>query len=177
MQVKIVSNMNGAPEGNLADAELHFEEGLLAGLKLVGFSVWERRGARGRSVMFPARPYAVNGERRHFTLLRAVEDVAATEPLRERILHAFAGATTKNGCRPPLLHTVTASRVPPVRCQADTCSARSSYSARLLRNAGTSIDSLDVGSPPAEPGSSSTGRRSTLSAATGSAGSGCRQLS
>ena len=40
--------------------------------------------------MFPARPYAVNGERRHFTLLRAVEDMAATEPLRERILRAFA---------------------------------------------------------------------------------------
>ena len=90
MQVKIVSNMNGAPEGKLADAELHFKEGLLGGLKLVGFSVWEHRGARGRSVMFPARPYAVNGERRHFTLLRAVEDMAATEPLRERILRAFA---------------------------------------------------------------------------------------
>ena len=111
MQVKIVSNMNGAPAGKLADAELHFEEGLLAGLTLVGFSVWERRGAGGRSVMFPARPYAVNGERSHFTLLRAVEDVAATEPLRERVLRAFA-ESTKNGCRPPLLHTVTVSRAP-----------------------------------------------------------------
>ena len=114
MQVKIVSNMNGAPEGKLADAELHFKEGLLGGLKLVGFSVWEHRGARGRSVMFPARPYAVNGERRHFTLLRAVEDMAATEPLRESVFFASL-RSTKNGYPPPLLHTVTTSRVPPSR--------------------------------------------------------------
>ena len=177
MQVKIVSNMNGVPKGKLADVELHFEEGLLAGLKLVGFTlaVWERRKARGRSVMFPARPYAVNGERCHFTLLRAVEDVAATEPLRERILRAFAeheervsSAALAHG------HSVEGT---PERCQADACGARSSYLAQFLRNTGTSIDSLDVGSPPAGPGSSSTGRRSTVSAATKSAGSGCRQLS
>ena len=89
MQVRIVSNVTGTPAGKLAEAELHFEEGLLAGLKLVGFSVWERRGSGGRNVTFPARPYSVNGERRHFTLLRAVADTATTEPLRERILRAF----------------------------------------------------------------------------------------
>ena len=27
--------------GKLADAELHFTEGMLEGLKLVGFTVWE----------------------------------------------------------------------------------------------------------------------------------------
>jgi hypothetical protein len=36
----------------------------LAGLKLIGFSVWERRGNGGRNVTFPARQYSVNGERR-----------------------------------------------------------------------------------------------------------------
>lgn len=31
------------PAGKLADAELHFTEGPLAGLRLVGFAVWEAR--------------------------------------------------------------------------------------------------------------------------------------
>ena len=90
MHVKIVRSTTGAPPGKLADAELHFEEDLLAGLKLAGFSVWERREARGRSVTFPARQYSVNGERRHFALLRAIEAPAASEPLRQHILRAYA---------------------------------------------------------------------------------------
>lgn len=40
------------------------------GLKLIGFGIWERRGGAGRNVTFPARKYAVNGERRSFALLR-----------------------------------------------------------------------------------------------------------
>ena len=90
MKVKIVPRTAGAPAGKLADAELHFCDGLLAGLKLVGFTVWERRDARGRSVTFPARQYTVDGERRHFVLLRATEDVARTDPLREYILRAYS---------------------------------------------------------------------------------------
>ena len=35
--VKIVVNDKGNPPGKLADAELHFNEGILAGLKLIGF--------------------------------------------------------------------------------------------------------------------------------------------
>ena len=49
MIVKIVSNDRGNPPGKLADAELHFGgESPLAGLKLIGFSIWERRGGSGR---------------------------------------------------------------------------------------------------------------------------------
>lgn len=46
MTVKIVKNDRGNPPGKLADAELHFTEGPLAGLKLIGFSVGapQRRG-------------------------------------------------------------------------------------------------------------------------------------
>src|SRR5450830_1836050 len=40
MTVKIVSNEKGNPPGKLADAELHFSEGPLEGLKLIGFAVW-----------------------------------------------------------------------------------------------------------------------------------------
>src|SRR6266705_75686 len=62
----------------------------LAGLKLIGFSVWERRVGNGRNVTFPARSYSVNGERRSFALLRPVIDTTAQDAVRERILEAYA---------------------------------------------------------------------------------------
>ena len=70
--VKFVVNEKGNPPGKLADAELHFNDGALAGLKLIGFGVWERRSGGGRNVTFPARQYSVNGERRSFALLRPI---------------------------------------------------------------------------------------------------------
>jgi hypothetical protein len=87
--IKITPNDKGNPPGKLAEAELHFSEGPLDGLKLMGFSVWERRGGNGRNVTFPARQYAVNGERRSFALLRPIVDVTAQTRLRELILEAF----------------------------------------------------------------------------------------
>ena len=61
----------------------------LAGLKLAGFSIWERRGANGRNVTFPARSYAVKGERRSLALLRPIVVATAQDRLRERILDAY----------------------------------------------------------------------------------------
>ena len=55
--IKITPNDRGNPPSKLADAELHFTDGELDGLKLVGFSVWERRGGHGPSVSFPGRQY------------------------------------------------------------------------------------------------------------------------
>ena len=89
MTVRITPNDKGNPPGKLADAELHFSEGPLEGLKLIGFSIWERRGGNGRNVTFPARSYAVNGERRTFALLRPIVDSTAQSKLRELILEAF----------------------------------------------------------------------------------------
>ena len=89
MVVKIIANDKGNPPGKLADAELHFTEGALDGLKLIGFGVWERRGGNGRNVTFPARQYSVNGERRSFALLRPIVDVAAQDRIREVILQAY----------------------------------------------------------------------------------------
>ncbi len=89
MIVKISPNDKGNPPGKLADAELHFTEGALDGLKLIGFSVWERRNGGGRNVTFPARQYSVNGERRSFALLRPVVDTAPQERLRDLILQAY----------------------------------------------------------------------------------------
>jgi hypothetical protein len=87
--VKISPNDKGNPPGKLADAELHFTEGVLEGLKLIGFSIWERRGGSGRNVTFPARQYSVNGERRSFALLRPVVDTTAQNKVRDLILDAF----------------------------------------------------------------------------------------
>jgi hypothetical protein len=87
--VKITPNDKGSPPGKLADAELHFSDGPLEGLKLIGFSIWERRGGHGRNVTFPARQYSVNGERRSFALLRPIIDATAQEKVRELILEAF----------------------------------------------------------------------------------------
>jgi hypothetical protein len=90
MVVKIIPNEKQQPAGKLADAELHFSDGALEGLKLIGFSIWERRGGGGRNVTFPARQYSVNGERRSFALLRPVADTSAQERIRELVLQAYA---------------------------------------------------------------------------------------
>ncbi|MGH9809701.1 MAG: hypothetical protein ACRD9W_21025 [Terriglobia bacterium] len=90
LTVKINPNDNGNPAGKIADAELHFADGVLAGLKLIGFSIWERRGGTGRHMTFPARQYAINGERRSFALLRPIVDTTAQDAIRELILSAFA---------------------------------------------------------------------------------------
>jgi len=92
VDVKITPFEKGNPPGKLADAELHFgaEDGALSGLKLVGFSVWERRGG-GRNVTFPARQFVVHGERRSFALLRPISgDATDQDRVRELILTAYA---------------------------------------------------------------------------------------
>jgi hypothetical protein len=90
MTIKILPNDKGNPPGKLADAELHFSDGPLAGLKLIGFSIWEHRTGTGRNVTFPARQYSVNGERRSFALLRPVSDATTQERIRELVLNAYA---------------------------------------------------------------------------------------
>jgi hypothetical protein len=93
MKVKFTPNDRGNPPGKLADAELHFygdQYGPLNGLKLIGFSIWERRGGNGRNVTFPARSYTVNGDRRSFALLRPIIDVVSHDAMRLFILDEFA---------------------------------------------------------------------------------------
>jgi len=90
MTVKIQPNDKGNPVGKLAEAELHFTAGPLEGLKLIGFGIWETRGGARRNVTFPARQYAVNGERRSFALLRPIVDTAPQERIRELVLEAYA---------------------------------------------------------------------------------------
>ena len=95
MIVTITPNEKDNPPGKLAEAELHFTDGPLEGLRLVGFGIWERRNGAGRNVTFPARQYSVNGERRSFALLRPQADATAQDRVRELILQAYAESEEK----------------------------------------------------------------------------------
>ena len=97
VSVRVVPITSGSPPGKLADVELTFEAdaGPLSGLKLIGFSIWERRSG-GRNVTFPARAYSVNGERRSFALLRPVNgELSAQDAIRQCILDAYSRVETQ----------------------------------------------------------------------------------
>ncbi len=89
MKVVFLSPVHPAP-GKLADVEVHFTAGPLAGMKLLGAAIWEaREGGGGRNVTFPSRQYGVGGGKRSFTLLRPIGDPTAQERVRELMLRAF----------------------------------------------------------------------------------------
>ena len=90
MVVKIMPNDKGSPTGKLADAELHFTDGELRGMRLLGFAIWERRSGGGRNVTFPSRTYMVGGERRIFALFRTINETAAQERIRDIVLQAYS---------------------------------------------------------------------------------------
>jgi hypothetical protein len=92
MVVKILPAAKNAntPSAKLADAEVHFTDGVLQGLRLLGFAVWERKNGPGRNVTFPSRTYSVNGERRSFSLLRPITDANSQDQIRELVLQAYA---------------------------------------------------------------------------------------
>lgn len=74
MRVHFVLNHGGTPESKLADVEIHFEEGLLSGLKLVGCSVWRSRKGEDPTVLVPSRSYATAVGVRYYELLRPSAD-------------------------------------------------------------------------------------------------------
>jgi hypothetical protein len=94
MTIKIVPT--NLPAGKVADAELHFIDGPLVGLKLIGFGIWERKSAADYTVTFPARQYSVNGERRSFALLRPMMDGLAQERVRDLIIQAYTDFVKAN---------------------------------------------------------------------------------
>ena len=70
MRVQFVARENG-PERLVTEAEVHFEEGPLAGAKLVGFCLW--KSPEGEVyVTFPSRAFGAGRERR-FDYLRSVD--------------------------------------------------------------------------------------------------------
>jgi len=87
-RVKFIERTNG-PERLICEAEIHFAAGVLAGMKLVGFTLW--RSAEGEVyVTLPARPFGAGGERRYFDILRSVEGQAAdVKRVKGWILEAY----------------------------------------------------------------------------------------
>lgn len=81
----------GGPERLACEAEVVFGEecGPLAGMKLVGFSLW--KSPEGEVyVTFPSRAFGQGGERRFFDYLRSVEGTpAAGKAVKAWILAEF----------------------------------------------------------------------------------------
>lgn len=77
MRVTFVER-EGAPERLVCEAEVQFdaESGPLAGMKLVGFSLW-RSPEGDLYVTFPSRAFGTGAERRFFDYLRSIEGQAA----------------------------------------------------------------------------------------------------
>jgi len=71
MRIEFTERENG-PKNLISEAEIFFgaEDGLLAGLKLVGFTLW--RTEKGEpSVTVPARSWGEGSQRQFFDFLRA----------------------------------------------------------------------------------------------------------
>jgi len=90
--VRITPNDKNNPPGKLADAEVHFTEGELEGMKLIGFAVWERRtgGGRGRRrrSRAPGAPASVGAELSRGRGRRRLERGGARRPAPRRGLNA-----------------------------------------------------------------------------------------
>jgi hypothetical protein len=73
MRVQFVHRENG-PERLICEAELLFEpaDGILAGMKLVGFSIWQSQEGE-HYVTFPSRAWGAGQERRYFDYLRSTD--------------------------------------------------------------------------------------------------------
>ena len=92
MHVQFVDKPNG-PERLVCEAEIVFDEAPLAGMKLVGFSVW--RAPEGDVyVTFPSRAFGTATDRKFFDFLRPVEAGAAAQSRRVKdwILEEFRAA-------------------------------------------------------------------------------------
>jgi hypothetical protein len=76
MRVQFVARENG-PERLVCEAEILFGDGPLAGMKLVGFSLW--KGADGEVyVTFPSRAFGAGSERKYFDYLRSEDGTLET---------------------------------------------------------------------------------------------------
>ncbi len=85
---------DSAPERLVCEAEVVFEgeAGPLAGMKLVGFSLW--RSPEGEVyVTFPSRAFGAGNERRFFDFLRSVEGTSAdSKRVKAWILEQYRGS-------------------------------------------------------------------------------------
>lgn len=73
MRIEFIDRENG-PRNLIGEAEILFdlEDGLLAGLKLVGFSLWRNENGDA-AVTMPSRAFGGAGERKFFDYIRPGE--------------------------------------------------------------------------------------------------------
>jgi hypothetical protein len=93
MRVQFVQKENG-PERLVCEAEVVFDEpGPLAGMKLVGFSLW--RSAEGEVyVTFPSRAFGASNDRRYFEFLRSAEGMGGdVKRVKTWILEEFRASS------------------------------------------------------------------------------------
>ncbi len=93
MKIVIVPH-TGHPIGKRADAELHFTDGPLDGLKLIGFSIYETITGT-RTVMFPTRLR----QGRSLAIVRTVEpeNLGPQKKLQQAFLAAYELQTRGGG--------------------------------------------------------------------------------
>jgi hypothetical protein len=93
MRVQFVEKESG-PERLVCEAEIVFDEdGPLAGMKLVGFSLW-RSPDGDVFVTFPSRAFGAGSERRYFDYLRSTEGTGAeAKRVKGWILEAYRAST------------------------------------------------------------------------------------
>jgi hypothetical protein len=79
----------GAEPRKVADAEIAFTAvaGLLAGVKIVGFGIYEK--GDGFNVTMPARKYNLNGQSYAFALVRPAKDADGVDRLKAAIVTAY----------------------------------------------------------------------------------------
>ena len=92
MRINFVQRENG-PERLICEAEVVFEEGVdsehLAGLKLVGFSLWKAPDGE-IYVTFPSRAFGAGSDRKYFDYLRSAEGSPAdSKRLKAGIIKAW----------------------------------------------------------------------------------------
>lgn len=93
MRVQFVERENG-PERLVCEAEIVFDEdGPLAGMKLVGFSLW-RSPDGDVFVTFPSRAFGAGSERKYFDYLRSTEGTGGeAKRVKGWILDAYRAST------------------------------------------------------------------------------------
>lgn len=110
---------DSAPERLVCEAEVVFEAeaGPLAGMKLVGFSLW--RSPEGEVyVTFPSRAFGAGNERRFFDFLRSVEGTAAdSKRVKAWILEQYRCSREASDCSPAESGARGISKAPPRAAQ------------------------------------------------------------
>ncbi len=94
MRVKFRPVDERAPEGKLAEVELHFDEGIFEDMKLIGFSLWRSKKSKSRPLYLlpPSRRWKDrDGNWQSYDFLRPCDsdNGHAGEELESRVIEEY----------------------------------------------------------------------------------------